>query len=98
MRKSVVYGGVRLFAAAQAIQPVDHVRGILIPYPRWRKALVARQQDVLDGTLAVNSGIIFVISLLFHPLPARTAFAAVIDHRGILPHDPRKCRRVIAET
>ena len=37
MRISVVYRGVRLFAASQAIQPVGHVRGVLVPYRRWRK-------------------------------------------------------------
>ena len=97
VRKSVVHGGVWLFSAAQAIQPISHMRGVLIPNSHRRKCLVVGQQDVLDGTLAVNISIIFVISLLFHYLPARAALAAVVDHRGFLSHDSRKSRRVITE-
>src|SRR5882724_5901231 len=97
VRKSVVHGGVWLFSAAQAIQPIGHMRGVLIPNSHWRKRLVTGQQDVLDGTQAVNTSVFFVISLLFHQLPARTALASVIDHGGFLSHDPCESGGIIAE-
>ena len=97
VRKSVLHSGVWLFATEQAIQPVDHVRRILIPYFRWRKGLVSGKQDILHSSLAINTGVLFVISLLFHHLPSRTALASVVDHGGFLSHDPRKAGCIIAK-
>src|SRR6266850_6945175 len=97
VRKTVLHRGIRLFAAPQAIQPIDHVGGIFIAHPRRRKRCIASQQNVFDTSPGVNRGIIFVIALFLHHLPARAAFAAVIHHGGFLAHDARETGCVIAE-
>src|SRR6266513_733501 len=50
-----------------------------------------------SSPISIVGSVFFMIALLFHHLPARAAFAAAIDHRGLLSHDSRKSRRVIAE-
>ena len=47
--KSVMHGRIWLFAAAQAVEPVGHVRGFFISHPHRREARVARQQEVLQA-------------------------------------------------
>jgi hypothetical protein len=97
MGKSVLNGGIRLFAASQTIQPVGHVRGLLIAHPSRRKGLIASQQNVFDRPPVVHRRVIFVISFFFDQLPSRAAFATVIDQRRFLAHDARKTGRVIAK-
>jgi len=86
-----------LFAASQTIQPIGHVRGLLVAHPSRRKGLIARQQDVFDGSPIVNRRVIFVISLFLDQLPSRAAFPTVIDQRRLLAHDARKTGRVVAK-
>src|SRR6267154_595063 len=94
----VLYCGIRLFAASQTIQPVSHMRRLLIAHPSRRKGLVAGQQNVFDRPPVVHRRVVFVISLFFDQLPSRAAFAAVIDQCRFLAHDARKTGRVIAKT
>src|SRR5207302_10662075 len=51
VRKSVVHGRVGLFAAAQAIEPVGHVRGFFIAHSHGGETCLAGQQDIFDGPL-----------------------------------------------
>jgi len=81
----VLYRGIRLFAASQTIQPVGHMRGLLIAHPSRRKGLIAGQQNVFDGSPVVDRRVVFVISFFLDQLPSRAAFPTVIDQRRFLP-------------
>src|SRR6266513_4088576 len=97
VRKTVLHRGIRLFAAPQAIQPIDHMGGVFVAHPRWRKRFMSSHQNVFDTSPHLNHRIIFVIALFLHHLPARSAFTAVIQHGGFLAHDARETGCVIAE-
>src|ERR1700730_973039 len=97
MRKSMLHGGIGLLPALYAIEPIGHVRRLFIPHePGWQ-GFISAEENVLDRAVGVHRGIIFVIPLFLDHLPARTAFAAVIDQRRFLSHDARKTGRIVAK-
>src|SRR5882672_6527921 len=89
-------GRVRMSPAAQAFDPVGHMREILVADECRRDGVAAWKRDVLLG--ALNEGVVFASTFLFNPFPARTPFASDVDERGVLSHDARETIAVIAET
>src|SRR5215469_11758249 len=113
MRKAVLYGAIRLVAAAQAVKPVLHVGWIRVG-DEWKWAV-----SLFDGSVqnalrprqgmqllaverdfllgAMDERIGFVISFLFHQYPTLASFASDIDECGLAPHNPHKAICVITE-
>src|SRR5262252_3108083 len=86
---------VRLSPAAQAFDPVRHMREVVVADKDRRDGVAPGQRDVsLD---ALNQWVVFVRALLFNRFPARTPLAADVDERGGFPHDPCETVAVIAE-
>src|SRR5262249_26163463 len=86
---------VRLSPAAQAFDPVRHMREVVVADESWRDGVAPGQRDVFLG--ALNQRVVFARALLFDPFPARTPFAAHVDERGGFSHDPRETVAVVAE-
>ena len=63
--------GVRLFAAAQAFEPIRHVRQLFVSHSRGRKSLVPGQKNVPTFPLLIDIVVVLVIA----PLPPRFASA-----------------------
>src|SRR5690349_7550867 len=89
---------IRLFAAAQTIEPVGHVRWFLISHAHGRESRVTGKQNIFDGALRVNRQIVLMIAFLLHELPARAALATRIEHGGLFPHDAGKAGRIVSKT
>src|ERR1700677_3911867 len=84
MRKSILHGGVRLFACAQTLEPIRHVRKIVIADAyRWQ-ARVSRQQNIFSDALPIDLGVILMIAISLDHLPPRATFPTSVVHRGFL--------------
>src|SRR5438552_10956204 len=95
MSKAVQNGGVGGCAAAEAFQPVGHVRKTLVAHERRRQLVATGEQDVF--LFPLDEGVVLVIALFLDPLPAWAAFAADVDHGGLLAHDAAEAVAVVAE-
>src|SRR5262245_58431697 len=95
MRESMMNSRVRLLPAAEAFDPVGHMRGVPVPNESRRDSFAARESDVFLG--ALNEGVVFTGPFLFYPFPARAPFASNIDECGVLSHDPAETVAVVAE-
>ena len=86
---------VRLLPAAQALEPVGHVREVVIADEGRRDGLIAGQRDVFLH--ALNAGIVLMSPFLFNAFPTRTSFASDVDQGRRFPHDPREAVAIVAE-
>src|ERR1017187_2805194 len=99
MREAVAHGGIGLLPAAETIQPVGHVRKVVVA-DKWRRHLgvagVAGQRYVGFG--AVQERGVLVRAFLFHQLPPRATLASDSDQRGLLAQEAREAVAIGAET
>jgi len=87
MGEAVLHRSIGLLAAAQALQPVGHVREVFVANSGRRQIGVARQLDVPALSLLVDVFVLLVIANLLHDLPTRTTFSAGVVQGGFLSHD-----------
>jgi len=93
----VLHSGIGWLASSDARKPIRHVGWFLIAHEAGWEAFVPAEENVLHGASALYRRIVLVISFFLDHLPARTAFAAVVDHGGLLAHDAGETRRIIAK-
>src|SRR5262249_44649870 len=86
MRESVSDSRVRLISAAQTFNPVSHMREVVVADESRRDGVAPWKGNEFLG--ALNQGVVFAGPLLLDPFPARAPFAADVDERGGLSHDP----------
>lgn len=86
------------FAAAQAIEPIGHVRKILVTDAHGGNLSVTGQEYVLTDALFIDTVVLLVISFFFDQSPTRTTFAAPVKERGFLAHDARVAGGIVSET
>ena len=95
MREAVAHGCIGLLPAAETIEPVGHVRQVIVADECRRQIGVAGYRHISFG--AVQERIVFVGAFLFHQLPPLAALASDIDQRGLLAHDAREAVAIVAE-
>ncbi len=86
------------FPAAQAIEPIGHVRKILVTDAHGGKLGVTGQEYVLTHALFIDTVVLFVISFFFDQSPTRTTFATRVKERGFFAHDARVAGGIVSET